>query len=221
MSIFKVQDIDTILMQFLSIDDLRILCQVNKHYNNLIRPLLQEYYNFFDSVENIKCDISYNNNTILSKAVRFGNINVCKYLLNKYIYGTYVYDNTFYYSCEIGNLNVAKLLYSIKKVDIHRYDDQVFRLSCQNGHLNVAEWLFSLGNVNIHTNDDFAFRYSCQTGHLNVAQWLFSLGNVNIHSNSDSAFRYSCQAGHLNVAQWLCTLCSRYSIKQKIEAVIN
>ena len=148
MSIFKVKDLDTILIQFLSIDDLKVFCQTNNYYNKLIRPLLQEYYDFYNIVDTIKLP-DYYTNKVFMKAIKNGRLNVCKYLFNKYKYDIH-FDNI----C---------------------VDDQcAFRLSCVNGHLNVAKWLFSLDNFEIHPADT-TFMITCATGHLNVAQWLCTL----------------------------------------------
>ena len=165
------KDIDTILIQSLSIDDLRIFCQTNKYYNQLIRQTLQEYYDFYTIIDTIVVYDYINTNKVLMKAIKIGNLNVCKYLFNKY------------------------------KCDIHALNDLAFQLSCQYGHLYIAKWLLSSGNVDIHANNDPAFQLSCYNGHLNVAKWLLSLGNFNIRAYDDYAFKLSCEKGHLNVAQ--------------------
>ena len=194
MSIFEVKDLDNILLQFLSIDDLRALCQINKYYNQLIRIRLQGYYDFFNIVDTIKIPNYFGNNKVFMKAIQIGNLNVCKYLFNK------------------------------NKYDIHASNEFAFQLGCEKGHLHIAQWFFSFGNVDIHTDTDWAFRWSCSNGHLNVAKWLFSLGKIDIHAKNCYAFQNSCLNGHLNVAQWLCTLYPRYSIQVingKIKYTIN
>ena len=118
----------------------------------------------------------------------------------------YKYYNQFIANCVNGNLNRAKMLYSLGNINIHMDNEYAFRKSCQSGYLDVAKWLYSLGNINIHIDDEFAFRWSCENGHLDVAQWLYSLGNINIHIDDEYAFRWSCFYGHLDVAKWLYSL---------------
>ena len=186
------KDIDTIWIQFLSIDDLRVLCQVNRYYNNLIRPLLQEYYDFYNIVDTI--DMSFRvDNMIFFKAIRIGNLNVCKYLLNKFNYDIHRYDElAFTLSCEFGHLNVAMWLFSLGNVYVSAREDYALRLSCRNGHLDVVKWLYPFGVVNIYS-DESAFLDSCKYGHLHVAEWLCTTRNkVQSCAALESCTKRSC-----------------------------
>ena len=75
MSIFgDHKDLDSVLVSFLDIDDLRNLYQVNKYYHDLICPTLKDYITAFA------------NNPInsLLKAMHTNNINVVKYFFDNY-----------------------------------------------------------------------------------------------------------------------------------------
>ena len=58
--------------------------------------------------------------------------------------------DAFRYSCDYGNIEIAKWLYSLGNVNIHANNDYAFRYSCDNGHIEIAKWLYSLGGINIH-----------------------------------------------------------------------
>lgn len=79
MSIFIIIDIDTILINFLSIDDLRCLYQANKYYYGLIKPRLQDYINFYKKVAYIVSVSMNKNNTLFIQSIYYGKLEVCKY----------------------------------------------------------------------------------------------------------------------------------------------
>ena len=62
-------------------------------------------------------------------------------------------DFTFRLRCQNGHIEVAKWLYSLDKIDIHAFEDDVFRYSCQNGHIEVGKWLCTLTDKYIITNE--------------------------------------------------------------------
>jgi hypothetical protein len=86
-----------------------------------------------------------------------------------------------------GNLEMAKWLYSLGRVNITK-NDYVFRFSCKHGDLEIAKWLYSLGGVDIHAGDDYAFRRACENGHLGTAEWLYSLGGVKVPPELSAVF---------------------------------
>ena len=116
------------------------------------------------------------------------------------------YDNAFYWSCESGNIEIAKWLYSLNKGIIYNYNDDAFITCCMNGHIEIAKWLYSLGNPNIHALNDLAFIRSCEFGHIEIAKWLYSLKGVNVHVLNDLPFVRSCQNNHKEIAEWLYSL---------------
>ena len=136
-----------------------------------------------------------------------------------------IYD-AFIYSCDNGNLNVAKWLCSLNEhicsqlfYWIFNYDiilncsDEAFIGACFNGHLEIAQWLYSLNyKPDIHINNEELFRFACISGNLNLVKWLYNLdNNINLHANDDEAFRFACKCNQLEIAQWL------YSLDGKID----
>ena len=179
------KDIDTILLRFLEIDDLRNLYQTNKYYYNKIKPLLQSFIDFHLQKNMIKLPIWIKNYAILfNKTIIFGKLDVCKYY-NKY------------YNFDIKTITDS------------------FHLTCMNGHLEIAKWLINtFPNIDIHAEDEYAFRYSCYNGNLLIAKWLIEIfPNIDIHAYNEFAFRYSCIYNHLEVAKWLINLDPSYSCK--------
>ena len=68
-------------------------------------------------------------------------------------------DNAFRWSCENGQLKIAKWLLEISQ-----------------------DKKMKLGLINIHAKDDYAFRYSSENGHIEVTTWLYLLdkGKINV-----------------------------------------
>jgi hypothetical protein len=183
MSIFRNNDIDTNLLDYLDLIDGYIpISLTNKYYykrisNSNAFKLWKDLHLAHNRIEKI----SYPNSLFIS-------------------------------ACRINNPLFTYLIKKFKNptINIHTNYDCAFRYSCENGHLNVAQSLINLSRtpINIHANREYAFRYSCGNGHLNVAQWLINLctgtGNpIYIHACDDWAFRQSCKNDHLYIAQWL------------------
>ena len=83
----------------------------------------------------------------------------------------YTYDGTdnqeyFALACQYNHLDIAKWLYSIGNVDIHKEDEKVFRLACSYGFIEIAQWLHNLGNINVNTLDNHSFQWACKYAHL-------------------------------------------------------
>ena len=208
------KDIDGILIKLLSIKQAKVLCQVNTYYRTFVKKYLENHYNFFKNVRDIKLQPMIVLERTLIKAIITNNIDVCKYLVNECRFNVNVYmDYTFQYSCnECCNLDMAKWLYSVGVLSRESIQS-AFSTACRSGRLNVAQWLFSLGNIDIHIDDEYAFRWSCSNGKLDVAKWLHSIGNINIHDRDNDAFKWSCIYNRVEVAEWLCTLYSGYCIE--------
>jgi len=82
----------------------------------------------------------------------------------------------FIHCCSHGYLNIAKWLYSVKRIRM-RTLNTAFRMSCINGHVDVAKWLYSIGksHVDIHIYNNFVFRVSITKEQIHVVQWLTKL----------------------------------------------
>lgn len=57
MSLFEIKDIDTIFVNLLDINLLRIIFQINKYYYILIKPLLLDFITFHKIRETLKIPI--------------------------------------------------------------------------------------------------------------------------------------------------------------------
>ena len=207
MSIFKVQDIDTILIQFLSIDDLRNLYQVNTYYRTLLYPLLQNFIAFYLNYNSIILPKWVIRNKSFNKSVIFGNLEVCKHLYHKISTESannnthdedishdpgYRIESREYWLNYIGDQNIA--------------DNQGFHLACCNNKLDIAKFIYSLGNFNKIFGYTHAFNGTCENGHINMAKWLYSFGQIHNTPNKfnyDDSFTYCCKNNHIELAQWL------------------
>ena len=121
---------------------------------------------------------------------------------------------------EMGNLFVAKYLYSFSKINEKSFPPDLFSACCKAGHFETSKWLYSFGKYALGGDEriQHAFTNSCRNGHLNIAKWLYSLHIINIHLWDEEAFRFSCSDGTLEVAQWLYSLdLSSASSKSKID----
>lgn len=147
MSIFKVQNINTILLKFLDIDDLRSLYQVNTYYRNLIHSLLKPFFDFYTKYNKIPTPDWIIHDKKLSKAAYYGNFNVCQYIYKKH----YVKINS-----DIQCLN------------------ELFELSCIGGNVKIAKLLYFLG-VNICCNLDWPFNIACEKGHIELVKWMCTI----------------------------------------------
>ena len=234
------KDVDTIILQFLSVDDLKILRLVNTHYNNLIIPLLQEYLDFYTYAKTNNLYSSDKSDKIFRIAIEYGNLNVCKYLHSKFKYDIHNKDENFFrWSCYNNKLHIAKWLHSLGGIDTHIQEDDAFVQSCiysldcaiwlhsfgnicssavHRGFLNgsrnnfkIAKWLYSVYNITKNTKE-YAFMNSCEDNRITTAKWLYSLGGINIRANNDRAFKASCSFRYKDIAEWLCTLYTGYHI---------
>ena len=89
----------------------------------------------------------------------------------------------FRYSCEKGNLELAKWLLEMKpNIDISALSDYSFRLACCNGHLHIAKWLLQIKPM--ITIENLIFYSTCENGYLEIAKWLFQINpkiNISIY----------------------------------------
>lgn len=85
-------------------------------------------------------------------------------------------NHAFNNACRIGNLSMAKYLYSLKESSYINLNE-AFVSSCDYNHIVIAKWLYSLG-ADIHA-DNNAFVNACENDNFIVARWLYSLGGFN------------------------------------------
>ena len=105
------------------------------------------------------------------------NISICKHYIKIYTFIHKHNELVFIRSCEFGNLEVVKLLWSLNQgINIRAYNEFAFTKSCTNGHLEVVKFIWSLNQgINIHANNEHAFDYSCYHGHIEVVKFLITL----------------------------------------------
>ena len=115
----------------------------------------------------------------------------------------------FRYSCEKGNLELAKWLLKIKpNINISACGEYAFRWACAEGYLKIAKWLLKIKpNINISEYCEYAFIFACKNGKLDVIKWLLEIKpDINISINNEAAFAWSCINGHLEIVKLLFTI---------------
>ena len=142
-----INDLDNSLIDFcdLELDYCNLMC-INKHYNNLISN--NQLFNQWKVIGNTR-----NRNKLFIKCCKNGFLSFAKYLVFKHTINIHAYrEAAFRYSCENGNLDVAKWLIELsrqpnyKLIDIHINNDSVFFWTCVEDHFDVATWLIELSN---------------------------------------------------------------------------
>lgn len=102
--------------------------------------------------------------------------------------------------CKLGYLDMAKLLYMMRR-EILDDIDRVFEYTCLYGHLDLMQWLHSLGADISHKKNRPLMR-SCESGQLNSVQWLYDKG-VNITTQNNKAFISACSYNRINIVKWM------------------
>ena len=119
MSIFACYDIDFILLDLLTIRELRELYKVSSYYNELIRS---------------------NNRWIELK--KFWTVDIKKIIYFVQLKGK---DRLFTKACMTGSLISVKEIYNIYDIDIHTKPvPHAFRQSCIKGHIEICKWLYAM-----------------------------------------------------------------------------
>ena len=237
MSIFgDHRDLDSVLISFLDIDDLRNLYQVNKYYHDLIKPKLQEYIDVCSQTTPLEM---FHNN-----AIKTNNINIIKYVVNRINPRTtkllwrflattvnldnnvleylntldnicdytkeifFIFDNAYKHHVHIDVIEwyFTKLAMSIEKYEI------IFKVSCKYGRLDICQRLIKRLNLVIYNT---YFYEACIYGQIKIVEWLLTLDPRLVHN--DDAFRAACANKHLAVIDLLCSLVPQY--KYTIEHV--
>lgn len=114
MSIFKVLDLDSILLKFLDIDDLRCLYCVNKYYRNLIYFVIKNHIEYFALVRyNLDNNIwpFYDKCGVFQESIKFGKLDVCQYIYSKC--GKMYLRILFKMACKLKHFDIAYWMYSI------------------------------------------------------------------------------------------------------------
>lgn len=203
MSIFVHNDIDNILINYLEMDDLRKLYQVNTYYNKMVRNELEPYIKLFSHIK-IKGEYKKQKEwNIFLSAMMFGDIKVCKYLKGKF--GGKFFDEKFSYkvlqsAVRYDRLIILKWLYEEYNSDILIH---ILQYACEYNKLEIAQWTHSIDKTLINGECNF-FGIACENGYLELAQWLNSI-YPDYHGDIEEEFMISCERGNLNILQWLYT----------------
>lgn len=156
-------------------------------------------------------------------------------------------NTAFKNSCENGNLEIAKWLYSLEDkllpseecyyniclngnlcmlkwiLTLNVISDKIiyncFDIACRNSQINITEYLYILYK-NINLNDHFVT--ACAYGKIYMAKWILSLDKtIDLHYESDDAFRSACSLGNLDIAKWLMSFDDKPNIHLDNEEVFR
>jgi len=75
---------------------------------------------------------------------------------------------TFEQACRCGQVEKAKWIYSLVKINHNIYDESYFREACYGNHLEMAKWLWSLGGINHHCRRDTVFWQSYSNHYIEM-----------------------------------------------------
>ena len=85
-------------------------------------------------------------------------------------------DYGFCWICQIGNLRLAKYIYSLGNVNINTtFNGSAFNVACSTNHLELAQWLYTLDDVDIHKNLSYGFILSCSRNYEEVYKWMWEI----------------------------------------------
>ena len=166
------------------------------------------------------------NDNIIFKAIKGGNLEIVKYLINNGCGATKI-DYCMRLTCIRNKLDILKYLsekyninhsenlriacykgyyeiikYLIKKGgDIHIYEDAPLRISCEEGEYETVKYLIEKG-ADLHSRENYSLRHASARGYLNIVKYLVEQGG-DIHAEDDFALRYSTAHGHVEVSRYL------------------
>lgn len=160
-------------------------------------------------------------NKIIIKLFQLGDFNkLTNFLINNPDnYSFNINDDiykTFEELSDKDNVRVARLLYSMTNIDIHKDNDFLFRNSCSKGSLEFAKWIYTFGNTNLSDLYNDVFYQVCYNDKAQIASWLIQTGRIclDIHKNNDQLFKKCCKK---NCKRIVMLLCSLYKFKLNID----
>ena len=137
-----IKDLDASIINFMELQALLNLTQINKYYNLIIsqKDLIKQW--------NIMKNIQDTLKEIFIVTCRKGYIAYAKSLVARYKIDIHdEFESAFGFSCLNGDFEIAKWLidlgnnYGYGKIDIHADLECAFGYSCQYGHNEIAKWL--------------------------------------------------------------------------------
>lgn len=186
------KDIDSYLLEFLSIPQLATYSILSKTTNNFFKQT--KYYPEFSSCNSYLFD-SYS----LKNISKFGDINLLKKALIEFNPNVISLNKILLEKCKNGQLNCVKLLIE-KKADCEIYIDAI-QWASDFGHLKIVKFLVMLG-IYYKSNHDWSIRWASMHGYWGIVKFLIENG-ANYMEDGDCAIRWASASGHLEVVKLL------------------
>lgn len=118
-------------------------------------------------------------------------------------------DINSFHKCCIGNLEIAKHMYSLNNDFGACNNEHTFIECCKFGNLEGAKFLYQIssGNINIHAKYDTAFKQICQNGHIDIIKYLFSIDDrTDTTRRNELIFGEACIHGKMEIIKYLLTI---------------
>lgn len=232
-TIVGICDIDYHLANYLDLESIITLSQINKYYNFLTNNYLPKFIKLYKEVDIVKKKYPYHSFTTNNQFYKFLYMgcwydcnNFVKEMFNivikrNYLHQTFNFshkraiNNCFALVCSRGNTELALWMTHLDIININinivSDNDKPFRYACENGHINIAKWLYNITlkkKVNIHANNEYAFVIACINNHKELVEWLYDttkrdLCDININFIHDIILYRCCERGHLGILKWL------------------
>lgn len=173
----------------------------------------------FDTLvaENLNiCQKTDDQMTVLHIASKYGNFNICEYILDNEDFKECVNDissqgkNACHYAAEAGSVKIIRLLIKkgINPKALTKTKLNIFHIACVYNQLEMCEFIA----INFHalmfktSNEEWnATLHAAKNGNTIILEFLHK-NEVNIEHNSVSkrnALHVACDNGHLNACQYL------------------
>lgn len=161
---FLNKDIDSVILQHLSIHALCMLARTNKHYYILTYNLLRKYNYFFKSNKLFPPIQQF------YFAAVFHYVDIAKYIFTKHNPDP---DKAFEYACFSNDINIAKWLVANNNININKNDNYVFKITCYQGDLELAKWILTINkSIDINVLRQELLDGLNITDQKHVAEWL-------------------------------------------------
>lgn len=159
-----------------------------KDLNNALHDSIK--YNHSKSIKyiinNYGCDSIYIK--ALNLSCQYGNINIVKLMVQKYLDIKSLDENPIKLSSKNGHYEIVEYLIQIG-VNIHIMDDCALKVSSDNGHYNIVKLLIEHG-ADVKAGDNYAIRIASDNGHYKIVKLLIENG-ADVQAGDNYALKYS------------------------------
>lgn len=206
MSIFgkyaeKTKDVELLWINLLSIDEHKIMSLVSKYYHYIIKIKLLEFYRFFKQLKNNE---KIKETEVMESAVKYKNINIFIYCVNKYIdrpVNKYQYFNI---CSKNGELEMFKYIESYYVPDVL----SAFENACIFGHLNMAKYIYEKylpSYFSFYGNANTTFINIMRNGHYEMAKYFLSVYKIYFYNENvyEEALSYVSTYGNIDIVLYL------------------